>query len=131
MVVADADGPAEMRGGSETNPERQHFVSRDVAAKVLDECPDADWRLIFTLARFAGLRCPTEVLGLRWSDVNWHAGRLKIEAAKTEMRFVPIFPDVRKALDESWQAAPKDAVYCVSRYRGTSANLRTELLRII
>ena len=34
---------AEMRGGSETNPERQHFVSRDVAAKVLEECPDADW----------------------------------------------------------------------------------------
>ena len=47
------------------------LVARSVATKVSEACPDADWRLIFALARFAGLRWPTEVLGLRWSDVDW------------------------------------------------------------
>ena len=47
------------------------LVARSVATKVSEACPDADWQLIFALARFAGLRCPTEALGLRWSDVDW------------------------------------------------------------
>ncbi len=122
---------AEMKGGSECNPERQFFITRDVAKKVSEACPDVDWRLIFALTRFAGLRCPSEVLGLRWVDVDWAASRLKIDAFKTELRFLPMFPEVRKALEESWQAAPEGAVYCVGRYRGGSANLRTQLMRIL
>ena len=42
-----------------------------------------------------------------------------------------MFPEIQKALDESWDAAPKGAVYCVGRYRGGSANLRTQLMRIL
>ncbi len=119
---------AEMKGGSECNPERQFFITRDVASKVSEACPDVDWRLIFALSRFGGLRCPSEVLGLRWTDVDWDAGRLRIEAVKTELRFLPMFPEIRKALEESWEAAPEGAVYCVGRYRGGAANLRTQFI---
>ena len=38
------------------NESRQYFVSRDAMAKVLDEAPDAEWRLIIALSRFGGLR---------------------------------------------------------------------------
>ena len=87
--------------------------------------------MIFALSRFGGLRCPSEVLGLRWTDVDWDAGRLRIEAVKTELRFLPMFPEIRKALEETWEAAPEGAVYCVGRYRSGSANLRTQLMRIL
>ena len=30
-----------------------------------------EWALIFGLCRYAGFRCPTEVVGLQWSDVHW------------------------------------------------------------
>lgn len=36
------------------NPERMQFITRDEAARVLAACPDAEWRLIFALARFGG-----------------------------------------------------------------------------
>src|SRR5262245_4200532 len=38
---------------------REFFISRDAAQRILDACPDAEWRLIFTLARYAGLRVPS------------------------------------------------------------------------
>lgn len=121
----------DMKGGSESNSERQHFISQEVSEKVSEACPDVDWRLIFALSRFGGLRCPSEVLGLRWVDVDWDAGRLRIEAVKTELRFLPMFPEIRQALEESWEAAPDGSVYCVGRYRGGSANLRTQFMRIL
>ena len=40
---------------------------------------------------------------------DWDAGRLCIGAAKTELRFLPMFHEIRKALEESWQAAPINA----------------------
>jgi integrase len=53
------------------NPAREFCITREVAQKVLDACPDAEWRLIFALARYGGLRCPSEVLGLTWADIHW------------------------------------------------------------
>jgi hypothetical protein len=102
-----------------------------MAAKVLGACPDADWRVIFSLARWGGLRCPSEVLGLRWDDVDWAAGRLRIESPKTGLRFCPMFPEIREALSEAFEAAPVGGVYCVGRYRDKEANLRTHFNRII
>lgn len=48
---------------------REFFVTRDLANKVLEALPDAQWRLMFALARYRGLRCPSEVLSLRWGDI--------------------------------------------------------------
>ncbi len=40
-----------MKGISVTgNAERQFFITRDAATKVLEACPDAPWRLLFALA---------------------------------------------------------------------------------
>jgi len=127
-----AESPfADLKGGNESNSERHRFIGPDVASKVLAACPDDDWRLIFTLARFGGLRCPSEVLALRWSDVDWSAGRLRIESSKTGLRFFPMFPEIRTALQDSFESAPDGAVYCVERYRGAMQNLRTQFGRIL
>lgn len=122
---------AGLKAGKESNPGRFEFITPEMAALVLDACPDADWRLIFSLCRWGGLRCPSEVLALRWRDVDWAAGRLRIESPKTGLRFAPMFPQVRTALAEAFEAAPEGAEFCVGRYRDKEANLRTQFSRII
>ena len=119
------------------NPERFHVVSRDVAVRVLDAYPDAEWRLIFALARFGGLRCPSEILALTWDDVNWEQGRMSITSSKTEhyegkgTRVIPIFSELRSHLLEAFEQAEPGAQHVINRYRSTNTNLRTQLHRII
>jgi len=122
---------AGLKGGDESNAERHRFIDVEMTAKVLAAYHDADWRLIVTLARFGGLRCPSEVLGLRWSDVDRPAGQMRIESPKTGVRFCPIFSEIELALAESDYVAADGAVYCVARYRGGLANLRTQFARIV
>ena len=58
------------------NPKHvNNFITpNEKAAAVLEACPDAQWRLLFALSRFGGLRCPSEHMGLRWRDIDWAAG---------------------------------------------------------
>ena len=59
---------ADMRDtGGKANKAREYFLSRADADKVLEACPDADWRLIFVLSRYGGLRCSSEHL---WANLG-------------------------------------------------------------
>ena len=119
------------------NKSRDYFVTRDMADKVLAECPDNEWKLIFALARFGGLRTPSETLLLRWGDVDWERGRLLIRSPKTEhhegkdSRHVPIFPELRPHLEAAWDQAAEGAEFVIVRHRDSNVNLRTQLLRVI
>ena len=123
--------------GSQTNKDRQYFVKRDVAYKVLDACPDAEWRLIFALSRFGGLRCPSEHLALTWPEVDWDRGRFLVHAPKTEHhegkaeRWVPIFPELRPYLEEAFELVAEGAVHVIASKRDAEQNLRTRMLKII
>ena len=122
---------SESKIGGESNPERQHYITRSDANKILEKC-DTEWALIFGLCRYAGFRCPTEVLGLTWSDVQWSDDRLRIDSVKTGLRFCPIFPELRPLLDAAWEfTGDRPAKYVIDRYRGNETNLRTQLHRII
>lgn len=116
---------------------RFYFVSRADARKVLNACPDAQWRLIFALARFGGLRCPSEVLELTWADVNWEMNRVRVPSPKTEhhqgrdSRTIPLFPELRPYLLEAFEQAELGTEHVIIRYRSGNANLRTQLHRII
>jgi len=123
-----------VHGSSE---DRKYFVTRAEAEKVLAACPDNEWRLIFALSRFAGLRCPSEHLALRWSDIDWQRDRFTVRSPKTEhhegkaSRVIPIFPELRPHLEAARAEAPKDAEYVIGSYRLDNANLRSRLFRII
>lgn len=65
---------------------------------------DADWRVLFCLARFAELRCPSELLSIRWVDVDWTAARLTIDSPKTGLRFCQMFPELPSARDANLAA---------------------------
>lgn len=118
------------------NEDRQAYVSRETIDAVIAACPNAEWRLIVALSRYAGLRCPSEHLGLRWDEVNWETGRFIVHSPKTEhhangaYRVVPIFRELRPYLEDAYELRG-DSPYVISRYRDTNANLRTQLLRIM
>jgi integrase len=128
---------ADCKAGHQSNPARFHFVKQEDAALVIQACPDAEWRLIVALCRYAGLRCPTELLALTWPDVDWERNRFRVHASKTEHhkdsgeRLVPIFPELRPHLEEAFHLAAEGSLYVINRYRDTNQNLRTQLARII
>jgi len=123
---------------------RHVYVSRETIGDVLEVC-DRNWRLIVTLCRFAGLRCPSEVLSLRWEDIDWNGGRIVITSPKTEhhegkdSRQCPLFPEVRTELEKALPTRSEGAVYVVESYRQhcntakgwRQANLRTQFERIL
>src|SRR5262249_46159282 len=61
---------AHLRAPSEVNTARAFFVDRATMEVVLAACPDHEWRLLLALARYGGLRTPSESLALEWTDVN-------------------------------------------------------------
>ncbi|MGA2797133.1 MAG: site-specific integrase [Thermoguttaceae bacterium] len=129
---------ADMKGcGVRENRSRQYFVTGEEAQKVLDSCPDAQWRLLFALSRFGGLRVPSEPLALRWGDVDWENGRITVHSPKTEhhegkeSRQIPLFPEIRPYLEQVWEQAEPGTEWVITRYRSGNANLRTQFERIV
>ena len=82
---------------------------------MIASCPDAEWRLLVGLARFGGLRIPSEALSLRWEHVNRERNELFIPSPKTEhhegreSRLIPLFPELRLLLQEAFEQAPGGA----------------------
>jgi integrase len=128
---------AELRAGSQSNPERAYYVTVESVRAILAACPDDQWRAIIALSRFAGLRCPSEVVGLRWGDVNWERGRLMVRSPKTAgheghaVRVVPIAPELRPILQDLFDRAEVGVEAVVPRLRDPAVNLRTQFERII
>ncbi len=135
--LIDANPFAQKWGEVRGNPDKMFFVTRDIAQQVIDACTDAEWRLVFALARYGGLRVPSEVVGLRWSDIVWERGWMIVHSPKTEhhqgheTRRVPLFPELVPHLLEVFNAAPPGSEFVVMRYRDAKRNLRTRLDKTI
>ena len=150
--LIDANPFDDVVGGPSHNPDRQRFIVRATINKVLDACPNAEWRLLVALSRYAGLRVPSEPCSLRWRDIDWSGNRMTVHSPKTEhrmgkgTRIVPIFPELRTPLDEIFAAASNGFEQTVSldawilpAFRSEAANagdwrgvnLRTQFEKII
>jgi len=126
--------------------DRQRFVTREETKRLLAACPNVDWRGIVALARYGGLRCPSEVLSVEWRGGDWAGGRIRVESPKTEhhagkaSRTIPLFPELRPILAEAFELAPDGAEYVVGgEYRKAAmgangwmnCNLRTQFQRVV
>ncbi len=90
--------------------ERQRYVTEAETARLIDAAPNWVWRTIIGLARFGGLRTPSETLSLRIADLDWEHGAMTVVSPKTEghgqgQRVVPMFDRLRPYLDEAWSMA--------------------------
>lgn len=128
---------ADVKAGSQTNKSRMRFVTLEETDRLLDACPSAEWRVIVALSRYGGLRCPSEHMALRWTDIDWAAGRITVWSSKTEgiegkeYRHVPLFPELREHLEGAFAGAAEGTEFVITTYRSTACNLRTQLLRIM
>ncbi len=126
-----------VKAGTMANPQRLYFLTHEDTQRILAACPNAEWRVIMALARYGGLRCPSEVLSLTWGDVDWERGRFLVKAPKTAhhadggRRWVPLFPELLPHLEAAFEMAEPGTVYVVQRSRCHETNLRTGLERII
>ena len=114
--------------GDMSNEERAVYVSTDDIEKAIACAPDAEWRLLIALCRYAGLRCPSEVLRLRWQDVDFVAGTMTIRSTKTGRRIMPILPELRAYLEDAFNPEEER---CISRYCESNANMRKGFLQIL
>jgi integrase len=140
------DNPfAEVTAKAVLRQDRQRFITREAADRLLAVCSPT-WRVIVALARYGGLRCPSEVLSLRWQNVDWAAGRIIVQSPKTEhhvgkgSRTIPLFADLRPILEEAFDLAADGAEFVVDGNHRDAANtpsgwrncnLRTQFERII
>ena len=97
-------------------PGRQHHVTDAEIQKVMTVC-DRTWRTIIALSRYGGLRCPSEVVELRWEHVNFETKRIFVDVPKLEYRpdkksrVIPLFPELEPILADAFAAAPDGAEY--------------------
>lgn len=118
------------------NPDLEFEISRELFAKVEAAEPDPVKRLVYRLARFGGLRIPTEALALTWGDIDFENHRITVTAPKTEhhgkgTRMIPLFPELHDCLLAAFNEAPEGSQYVVAKYRSQSKNFRTALLKAI
>ena len=125
--------------------DKERFITEAESQKILNACPDLQWRLIFSLCRYGGLRCPSEVLALTWENVLWDSSRIIVTSPKTkrykghEQRVLPMFPELAGVLNEAYEAAfdgledPLAVVRgpVVTRYTSADQNLRTTFEKIV
>lgn len=130
------DNPTKgIKAGSMKNEDRMVYVPEGHIEEVIAACPDAEWKLIFALARYGGIRIPSELSGLRWSRVHWDKGRFIVAAPKTAAhpgkaeRTVPIFPELLPYLLSCFEAAEPGEDRVIVLHRGE--NLRTTAEKIV
>lgn len=117
-------------------------VTRETIDRLLAVVPPR-WAAIVALCRYGGLRCPSEVLSLEWSGIDFNSGTMQIHEPKNERqhgrgkRLCPLFPELRPYLE----ALPSRDGYVIddAKMRATSntskgwanCNLSTALKRYL
>ena len=108
---------------------RPVYVTPEQAVSMIEACASVAWRTLIGLARYAGLRVPSESHILRWGDVDWERGRLNVRSPKTkrfpghEARAVPMVPALRRLLEDGLHDA-QDGQTCVVPLSNTSLQVR-------
>ena len=127
-----------IKKGSFVNPARQFEVSASIMPDILDACPSQGWRVLFALWRFGGLR-KSEPLLLKWEDILWNSGKIRVHSPKTERheghaeRYCPLFPEIRRELEDLYELTSPGAVYVLPddiRERSQNA-LYNAVIRIV
>jgi len=119
---------------TQENRKRDFYVKPVIAERILAACPTTEWKLMFSLWRFAGLR-KTEIYELKWSGVLWDSGKILVPSPKTkhhegrEERYVPIgdiYPILREAFEQ-----PGQGDLIITQYSRSNSNLDKPMKKIL
>ncbi len=121
--------------GSQSNAARLKFVPGDDIEKVIAMESCVQWRCLIALARYGGLRCPSEPSHIRLSEVDWTENEIIVRSDKTKrqgkaVRHVPIFDELLPYLRAAYDAAAADQVHLLPAIR-SDCNPHTRLKRLV
>lgn len=126
-----------IKAGHQSNEARKVFVPRNVVDSVIAATSDLEWRANIALARYGGFRTPSETFALRWGDIDWARGTIRVSVPKLAhiekcaQRLIPLFTELREPLLKLFGEAQEGAEHVITRHRRDGANLRTQFERII
>jgi integrase len=126
-----------VKAGKQENDARKMFVPHKTIGNIIAHAPDTEWKVIIALARYGGLRCPSEIYALKWTDIDWEQGTIRVSSIKTQHheghseRTVPLFPELRGHLLKLFDEAEPGSSYVITKNRLESENLRTRFEEII
>ncbi len=79
----------------------KHYAEESTIEAIVDSLPEdkLEWKLLFKLARYLGLRMPSEIRELIIEDVDWGTNTITLKSPKTKRygkgtRRVPIFVEI-------------------------------------
>lgn len=127
--------------GEMVNRDRDITISREAVQKMIEVAPGAKWRAIIALARYVGLRIPSELQTLKWGDIKWSDSKdetalIKITDTKRSghkglgTRISPLWKEAEKELRTLYDESPEGQEYIFPGIK-TSSNLRTTMEKII
>ena len=106
-----------------------YYVTPSEAVQVLEACPNLEWRVLFALCRYGGLRCLSETHAVTWRDVDWENRRLHVYGKKTgKHREMPVVPKLYRILSEAFEMAADGAEQIVTL---STNNLHRTLEKIL
>lgn len=128
QVVTDSDliivNPFQHLKGTAPEPDKDwRQLTEAEIARLLEACPTADWRVLFALCYYAGLR-RGEALRLRWIDVLWDKNRIVVRnpgttrTTKHRTREVLMLPELERILTDTLDQSAGGAYV----YAGTRGN---------
>ena len=85
-------------------------IDNPTLLKIMEACPNDQWRMAFALARWAGLRI-NEIRSLKWRDIDWETRMITVRhvgavTTKKRQRTCPIREELYAVLRESFEQAP-------------------------
>jgi integrase len=113
------------------------FVDAATSRLVIDAMKDSQWRLLVALARWGGLRCPSEPRLLRWGDIDRAQNRMTVRSPKTEhhhgheSREIPLFPELVPYIDARFAEAEPGELVLPMMAGLSSAAFSTQLDRTV
>lgn len=128
-----------LRSAVNENEENFHFVDSKIIEDCVAKATNLDWKVLLGLARYGGLRVPSELSQMKWSDIDMVKKRMTVRATKTAhhkgggVRTCPIFPELFPYFELAFQNRIDGCEYVIRdpRYRSAEANLRTRFCKLL
>lgn len=121
--LLDSNPFAGLAPGSQTNASKMFYIRRPDAYHVISCAPSIEWQTLLAMARFGGVRVPSEIAGMLWADVLVDQNKLVVRSPKTEhhqgreTRVIPIFPAFAKYLWELMESQPEGTTHVFPNLR--------------
>ena len=99
---------------------RNAYVSEEDVDKLIASAT-TEFAAVIASARYGGVRIPSEVLSMRWTDIDWSEKRIVIHDKKRKRdKVLPLFPKWDAALSKLWQESPEGQEHVFSWCRASA-----------